>query len=294
MSDDQQPEQLTGRTPRALRSPVLGAAILLLAGVLLGWIIFPGADYAMNVWTQALGTGATLGLFVLINRWQVQRQYHRQLIDEVASLSADTARNAVHQMSRHGLLQGDSGLLRGARLERANLREAYLRDANLHGAALLQASLREADLTGATLSNANLIKANLQGADFTGADLRDALLQNTDAQSTVFFRADLERANLFGAKLTNANLREANLQDAVLTDADLHGANMAAANLQGAKLKADCFDTETWLPDGRYWTPATDLGRYSDPAHPQFWRSPDEKSPAAAGGADVWRTRRTH
>ena len=88
-----------------------------------------------------------------------------------------------------------------AKLQYANLRGAYLRDADLRGANLRGAYLRDADLRG----------ANLRGADLSNAYLRDA---------------DLRGANLRGADLSNAYLRDADLRGADLRDADLRGADL--------------------------------------------------------------------
>ena len=90
--------------------------------------------------------------------------------------------------------------------EKADLREAYLREADLR-----EADLREANLIGANLREANLIWANLREADLSEADLREA--------------------NLIGANLREANLREANLRGADLREADLRGADLRGANL---------------------------------------------------------------
>ena len=63
-------------------------------------------------------------------------------------------------LEKHKLwLEGNGG-------ERANLRDADLRDANLRGA-----DLRDADLRGANLRGADLRGANLRGADLRDADL---------------------------------------------------------------------------------------------------------------------------
>jgi len=61
---------------------------------------------------------------------------------------------------------------------------------------------------------------------------------------------------------------------AVVSDgADLSGAVLGEANLSRADItKADL--TDAMLPDGCQWTPETDMARLTDPAHPDFWRSP--------------------
>ncbi len=96
-------------------------------------------------------------------------------------------------------------------------------------------------LTDGTLSGARLHSANLQGAD-----LREANLQ----------RADLYAANLQGADLRGAVLRKAYL---------------GLANLRGAYLSRAKFDEDTVLPDGTRWTHDSDLVRFVDANHPDFW-----------------------
>ena len=108
-----------------------------------------------------------------------------------------------------------------ANLRAADLRCAYLCNANLYGA-----DLRGADLRDANLCNANLCNANLRAADLRGADLCDA--------------------NLCDANLCNADLRGANLCDANLCNADLRG-----AYLRGAKnlpfIPYVCPDTGSFI-----------------------------------------------
>ena len=110
--------------------------------------------------------------------------------------------------------------------EKADLREAYLREADLR-----EADLREANLIGANLREANLIGANLSEADLSEADLREADLSEADLREADLSEADLREANLIGANLREANLREANLRGADLREADLRGADLRGANL---------------------------------------------------------------
>lgn len=152
--------------------------------------------------------------------------------------------------------------LGGANLMRANLMRADLRWANLIGAFLFEADLsradlRDADLRRADLSGANLIEAFLRKADLIEADLRKADLSGTDLNGAILFRAYLSGANLSGANLIEANLIEANLIGANLSRADLSGANLRGANLGGANLRGSI------LPDGRTWTPETDMSVFT-------------------------------
>jgi uncharacterized protein YjbI with pentapeptide repeats len=72
--------------------------------------------------------------------------------------------------------------------------------------------------------------------------------------------------NLQGATLQRARLLRTNLQQANLFDANLQRAILIAVNLQEAYM-----DEDTTLPDGTKWTPDTDMARFTDPGHPDFW-----------------------
>ncbi len=92
--------------------------------------------------------------------------------------------------------------------------------------------------------------------------------------------AELVRANLAMADLYRANLARADLWIANLAGADLSGANLFESHLRGANLERAKFDEKTQLPDGSYWTFDTDMRRFSDTVHPNFWRSDDPDCPA--------------
>lgn len=86
-------------------------------------------------------------------------------------------------------------------MERADLREALLAEANFH----------MADLAGASLTGADLEHANLTGANLSGVDLRGANLTGAN-----FLVADLHQAILHGANLAGArNLSQQQLQTAI-------------------------------------------------------------------------------
>ena len=87
--------------------------------------------------------------------------------------------------------------------------------------------------------------------------------------------------------LRNETLRGENLLGVKLVGADLQGCNLAEVNLQGANLTdvnwVDENGRTATLPDGSLWTPETDLGRFTNPGHPDFWQSTSPDSPAYAG-----------
>lgn len=94
----------------------------------------------------------------------------------------------------------------------------------------------KADLRGAYLRNANLCAADLRGADLRNANLRYADLSDADLRN-----ANLRNADLRDADLRGANLRDADLRDADLRNADLCGADLRGANLRGADLDFSCL-----------------------------------------------------
>lgn len=198
--------------------------------------------------------------------------------------------------------------LRKANLEEANLTQTNLEAANLSDAILRKATLMRANLRKATLVNvglqwANLGQAHLQGANLNRADLQHAdlwrcQLQAAKMEETDLNTCNLSEANLQAAQLDRANLRGANLFGANLLEADLARANLQAANLSevnllDADLEGVVFDQMTVLPDAvrvrdtndkfaqdaegnwvydKYWTPDTDMRRYTDSTHPDFWQ----------------------
>lgn len=206
--------------------------------------------------------------------------------------------------------------LSGADLFDTNLSGANLRKANLTGANLFRTNLSNALLEESTLSNANLTSANLNGASLTSAKLDRADLFNANLSKVHMFNTNLTYVSLGRANLSNADLLSANLDGADLAFANLSGANLGRANMSGADLiyanlsgtflvESNLVDADlsyvtlnekTVLPDAqildkspdtprydKYWTPETDMTRYTDPNHPDFWQ-PDW----AAAGFDSW------
>jgi uncharacterized protein YjbI with pentapeptide repeats len=202
-----------------------------------------------------------------------------------------------------GLLSGEAGLLIKANLSQANLQKANLSQANLQEANLSQANLQEANLSQANLQKANLSQASLQKAKLLQSRMENVQLAKANLENADLLQAVLEKANLSSAKLMSANLVNVKLQgahlvnailkEADLSSADLEGVNLVGANLCGAKLRnsnlrntkislseaeasaviSTRFDKETVLPDGTHYVPnETDMARYTDPTHSDFWQ----------------------
>jgi uncharacterized protein YjbI with pentapeptide repeats len=180
----------------------------------------------------------------------------------------DGKRNSsvLRLLSNAGLIQGDPPIIRfsGDELSKVDLTGADLFGADLNGVSLIQAHMDEADLRDATLTSANLFGVKLKNANLGGVHL--------DGNATMD-SADLTGADLTGAILDTLHLSEAHLNKAKLTDAtllmadlrgaDLSGANLGGATLSGAKIdEYTKFDEDTTLPNGRKWTPGTDLTKF--------------------------------
>lgn len=249
---------------------LLGAAVLIGVGMLLGRIIYatPDADqawgYGVNIYTSVISTAVTVLILDELNRRRSKREakaeaeaeYQQQLIDDAASSSNEVAKNAVHQIRRKDWLYGENGLLKGADLGKANLQNVDLSSANLRSTHLSEANLQEANLRGAQLQRSALVATNFRDANLAEVNLRGAWLLD----------ADLQNANLTLSWLEGASFNRADLQGAILAGAD--------------------FSEVTRLPDGTYWTPGTDMSRFTDPKHPDFWRSDNQFSPAYRGKSE--------
>lgn len=138
-------------------------------------------------------------------------------------------KRAVFTPSLEMVLKG--ARLQGANLKRAQLQKAYLPAAELQRANLNMAQLQEANLVAARLEEASLVEAQLQEANLSGARLDRAWL----------YLAHLEGANLISAHLQKAHLEGANLRAADLSYANLKGATLAdrQVTLAGAEFWSD-------------------------------------------------------
>lgn len=236
----------------ALFYKLLGAAVLIGIGALLGRAIYATDEadqawgYGVNIYTSFISTLVTVLILDELNRRRASQEAETALKEQLA-MDAASSVNAIARHALHQLSRRD--WLRG---DHGALRGRRLADADLSGV----------DFEGANLRGANLMRANLEDANLSFTDLRGA---------------KLSRANM------KADLWLADLQDTLLINVNLEGASLLAANLQGAKLDGASFNTDTHLPDKTYWTPETDMTRFTDPEHPDFWRSDEDWSPAYRG-----------
>ena len=123
-------------------------------------------------------------------------------------------------------------------------------------------------------------------ANMVGVDLSSANLLKTD-----FYRSNLAGANLYRIDARNANFAYTDISGCDLVAANLEGANLEAANIEGV-LWDHPNQSPAILPDGKPWTAETDMGRFTDHKHPDFWRSNDSESQAYTGMEEHWQRQR--
>jgi uncharacterized protein YjbI with pentapeptide repeats len=289
--------------------PILFTIIALILGISIGAWLFAGENpvlegnilsYVSNLWTEAISIGITVIILDRINQWRNSqsriRELKENLIHEVRSVNNTIAIHATNELRDRDWLVGEKGILQGANLENANLQgvdfadtnlqETELSYANLQSARLTFANLQEVHLHEANLYEANLAYANLQKAQLYKANLQKADLIGANLVEANIMQADLRQANLEYADLQNAILANVNLQAAYLEKSNLRGAILVNSALQAANLLGAQYNERTALPDAeytsrdaqgnmlfdKYWTRETDMSRYTNPEHPDFWQ----------------------
>jgi len=150
-----------------------------------------------------------------------------------------------------------TGDFTNAKLQGANITDAFLQEVNLTSANLIESDLSNSNIAFANLQEIDLRKADLSGAvlgsqflndERNGSDLsnaklemanfREASLQDTNLSNARMSLSDFNSANLYQADLTNANVEGSNF-----TDANLKEANLTEANLESAVLvRTNLFD----------------------------------------------------
>ena len=220
---------------------------LVIVAVLIGFVLFPNdRGFQGNLYTTIVGVLITI--FVLdrrAERREEERTRQREMEKQAEALEQEKAR-LIRQMGstiNEEAIRAVEELYLRRWLSDGSLQMAYLRHANLKGVHLEAANLEKAILAYVNLNEADLLFGNLEGA------------------------------NLEGANLEKANLAFVNFNDANLLD----------ASLKKAHLDRTKFDPLSILPDGTHWTSDADLRRFTDPTHPNFWRSDNRRSPAYRG-----------
>jgi uncharacterized protein YjbI with pentapeptide repeats len=289
--------------------PLILFVIAIIIGISLGAWLFAGENpildgnilyYVSNLWIEAISIGVTVIILDQVNQWRSKqnriRDLKENLIHEAHSNNNTAAIHAINELRKRDWLANQQGILQGVNLENANLEGVDFADTNLQGTDLGYANLQSARLTFANLRDAHLHETNLQDANLAYAELQKASLYKANLQDADLIGANLQEANLMQTDLRKADLEYANLQKAILANANLEGTDLENADLQGtilvnvnlkdANLSRVQYDENTALPDAeytsrdqqgnmlfdKYWTPKTDMSRYTNSDRPDFWQ----------------------
>jgi hypothetical protein len=247
--------------------------LYIIAGFLAGILFFPtiealstdASDLLSGFVPEAVGIAFTV---LLIDRLYQRRERAREenelkarLVRKVGSPDKATAVNAIRELTARRWLY--TGALKGAYLYKSDLKGADLWGADLHEVNLSEAKMQNAKLYLANLSRSDLSDVNLEGAELISSNLAGANLLKANLEG-----ANLENANLCGAMLglsTQDYLSYFNTSDSEALDVE------TAEQVASAGAFMPRFSRETTLPDGSKWTPKSDLRRFTDPNHPDFW-----------------------
>ena len=231
--------------------------------------------FAQNFGTEMIGAAITFVLLeVMLARRRERDAEEREkarLILQMGSPDNAFAVEAARQIRMRGWLT--DGSLTGIHIDQANLAGA-----DLSGAKLVGVNMFGINLTAASLLVANLAKVQMHASSLAKANLEKTILSNSDLSGSNFQDADLFRADLTDTLLRGADLSHARLHETILIGADL-----CWANLEGSDLDNSVWDETTTLPDDTKWSASIDLRRFTDPEHPDFWRSDYLHSPAYRG-----------
>lgn len=246
---------------------------------------------------------------LLLHIFDNDQREKKMLIQQMKSKDNSVAINAVNTLRKKrdearthasnvfsSVSAGSWTNLTGEDFSEANLKGAdisdvsfILKNANLTHAILVEANLQDTILDKAILDSADLSEANMQEVHLLGAQLRKAVLKKACMYMAHLHAADFSFAKLMETDLHSAKMKEANFQGADLTHAIITHANFKNANLENAN-----FKNVTWyqkecgrikynvkLPDESIMKDISDLNRFTDPYHPEFWRP---NCPVAWGG----------
>lgn len=93
----------------------------------------------------------------------------------------------------------------------------------------------------------------------------------------VFINGNLKDVDLSFTNLDWVHFSQANLEGVRFWKASLKLTSLVGCNLKNADFGVNTMAYQAWidettqLPDGTLWTPETDMTKFTDPNHPDFW-----------------------
>lgn len=157
--------------------------------------------------------------------------------------------------------------------------EGTVGNAVLDAANFINADFRAAQVEGASFLGAHFMATTFEQASvtelctFRAARFQDVQWVGAQAAYVDFSLARFDACTLRAAVFDHCDFKHVVFTSVVMSEADLTGSSLMRATFE------DCTLTGVVLPDGSVWEPSTDMGRFTDSSHPQFWEPEWAKEP---------------
>ncbi|MFN8565589.1 MAG: pentapeptide repeat-containing protein [Anaerolineae bacterium] len=268
---------------------VFGGVLLVGLGVLIGAIFFsePGerSGYLVNLYTSLLSVALTVFVIDLLSRRRDERRDNArlkaQLEREVSSSDNGIALRALNELIANGWLYDVDSIrsftranLKGANLQHAVLKQFWFQSTIFEHADLSVADFEACRFTGAMLKRANLARANLKNANLHFANLAQTYVGGANFENAYLVWVNFQQADFSEIYYAVFSMDTSEAKSGTFS-VNLRGANLTNADLQGAyNFDKAIFSEDTILPDATKWVKGTDITRFTNPKHPNFWKAP--------------------
>jgi len=163
-------------------------------------------------------------------------------------------------------------------------------DGSLHDIRVWGGDFTAQDIHGFDLSRSQWMFACFKSTQLSQVNFKNARIVNsyfdkciaisTNFEGAVICGSHLRAANLSLSSFKAADLEGCNFTGAILDEANVMGANLQNVALRHASITGTMFSKNTKLPDSTdtkpvYWRRDTDMMKYIDPKHPDFWEPED-------------------
>lgn len=287
----------------------LYALVGFICGALSTFFFTTESQTLSSLFPEAAGIFFTVVFIDALYRRNAEETEIRRLIRQMRSRHNYLALQALEQLGE----RVSTGAVRGKSFAFADLTGAYIADADCY-----KTNFFHTRLIGGTVSHSNCASANFEMCDLTASTLSRTNFANSCFRGATIIHANVDNCDFEEANFYNFNrnlppetpiqvtfgssrfdkcdfrhawLRHSNFIFCSMKLADLEFADMkftegnidfTDANLERVKFQAAYLPMST-LPDGSVWTEETDLERFTNPKHPDFWRSDNPDSPAYRG-----------
>ena len=148
----------------------------------------------------------------------------------------------------------------GSMILNTSMEGAKVRYTKFDNSTLWLANLNKAIIIDSSFNNANLRTTTMKYASFHTSSFRAARFDGANMNSTSF-----QSCNFGGVDFTNADLKDAQFLDCVFDDKTILPDSGVLPHHYG-------YSEESGFSSIKYWTPETDMTRYTNPEHPDFWQ----------------------